>query len=68
MKIDSILQTKSNFVSITEVLLQTFENDIEVYWIAKGFHACALELSADLFKLKEQSFKMLEKEDNTIYK
>lgn len=61
-------QTKSNFVSIAEVLLQTFENDIEVYWIAKEFHSYALVISADLENLKDLSIKLLEKEDTTVYK
>lgn len=60
-------QTRSNFVSIAEVLLQTFDDDIEIYWITKGFHSCALDISADLEQLKESSFKLLEKEDNRVY-
>lgn len=61
------LQTRSNFVSIAEVLLQTFENEIEIYWITKGFHLCTLEISADFEHLKDLSFKLLEKEDNKVY-
>lgn len=54
-------------MSIAEVLLQTFDNDIEIYWLTKGFHACTVELSADFEQLKESSFKLLEKEDSRVY-
>lgn len=61
-------QTKSNFVSIAEVLLySSFESDVEVYWITKGFHSIALDISADLHQLKDLSYKLMEKEDNKVY-
>lgn len=48
--------------------MQTFENDVEIYWITKGFHECALEITSEFSQLKELSLKMLEKEDNVIFR
>lgn len=58
----------ATFIDIAETLLQVFENDVEVYWIAKEFYAFAMEIKEDFPKLKELSFTLLEKEDGTLYK
>lgn len=57
----------ATFIDIAETLLQVFENDVEVYWIAKEFYAFAMEIKEDFPKLKELSFTLLEKEDGTLY-
>lgn len=57
----------SNFVNIVEVLLQTFESDYEVYWVAKEFYAFTVEIQNDFPKLKELTFNLLEKEDAELY-
>lgn len=61
-------QNRCNFVIITEALQHTFQNEVDLYWITKGFYKCALEISRDLVQLKELSYKLLEKENHTIYK
>lgn len=61
-------QNRCNFVIITEALQHTFQNEIDLYWITKGFYKCALEVSRDFVQLKELSYKLLEKENYTIYK
>lgn len=50
-----------------EVLLQTFESDYEVYWVAKEFYAFTVEIQNDFPKLKELTFNLLEKEDAELY-
>lgn len=62
-----MFQNRCNFVNIADVLLQTFDKEVEIYWITKGFYKCALEITNELPQLKELSFRILEKEDNVIY-
>lgn len=63
-----VSQNRCNFVIMTEALQQTFQIDVDLYWITKGFYKCALEISRDFVQLKELSYKLLEKENHTIYK
>lgn len=53
---------------MSEALQQTFQNEVDLYWITKGFYKCALEIPRDFGQLKELSYKLLEKENHTIYK
>lgn len=48
--------------------MQISENDVEVYWIAKGFYQFPLEIARDFVKLKDLTFKLLKKEDHTLYR
>ncbi|EDS33685.1 TBC1 domain family member 7 [Culex quinquefasciatus] len=61
------LQQECSFVNITEVLLQVFENDIEIYWMAKGFHVLSEEIREEMGMLLDLTETILEKEDNGIY-
>lgn len=65
-----ILQLDHTFVDVTEVLngSSISENDVDLYWIAKGFYEITLEISRDFAKLKDLTFTLLEKEDNAIFK
>lgn len=47
---------------MTEALQQTFLNEVDLYWITKGFYNCALEISRDFVQLKDLSYKLLEKD------
>ncbi|XP_055322933.1 TBC1 domain family member 7 [Sitodiplosis mosellana] len=62
------INNRCNFVIMSEALQQTFQNEVDLYWITKGFYKCALEISRDFGQLKELSYKLLEKENHTIYK
>lgn len=61
-------EEQCNFAQIAEVLQQTFENKVDLYWVTKGFYKCALEIVYDFEQLKDLTFKLLEKENNTIYR
>lgn len=64
------LQIDHTFVDITEVLngSSISDNDIDLYWIAKGFYEVTQEISRDFAKLKDLTYMLLEKEDNAIFK
>ena len=55
-------------MDITETLLQVFEDDIEIYWIAKEFFELTKEIESELPKLRELTITLLEKEDINLYK
>lgn len=63
-------QIDHTFVDITEVLngSSISENDVDLYWIAKGFYDITREISRDFAKLKDLTYVLLEKEDNAIFK
>lgn len=60
-------QVESHFCNITEVLLQIFDNDIEIYWMAKGFNDYSQEILEEMGKLSDLTGTILEKEDNGLY-
>lgn len=62
------LQSRSNFVRIAEVLQQTFENKVDLYWLTKGFYNCAMEIMRDFIQLKELTHKLLEEENLALYR
>lgn len=49
-------------------MLEIFDNDVESYWITKGFYELTQEISSDLSKLIDLTQITLEKEDNETYK
>ncbi|XP_058812200.1 TBC1 domain family member 7 [Topomyia yanbarensis] len=61
------LNQDSPFCNITEVLLQIFDNDIEIYWMAKGFHEYSQEILEEMGKLSDLTNTILEKEDNGLF-
>lgn len=64
------LQIDNTFVDITEVLngSSISENDVDLYWIAKGFYDITREISRDFIKMKDLTYVLLEKEDNAMFK
>lgn len=61
-------QNRCNFAIITEALQETFDDKIDLYWIAKGFYKCTLGIASEFSQLKELSYKLLEKENPQIHK
>lgn len=61
-------QNRCNFSIITEALQETFDDKIDLYWIAKGFYKCALGIASEFSQLKELSYKLLEKENPKMHK
>lgn len=64
----SVSQAESSFVTVAEVLTQISDNEVEVYWIAKGFYALTREITNDFAKLRELTVCLLQKQDGTLYK
>lgn len=58
---------ESSFVDITETLLQVFDDDVEIYWIAKEFFEFTKEIKSEFPKLRELTVTLLEKEDIHLY-
>ncbi|XP_017083964.1 TBC1 domain family member 7 [Drosophila eugracilis] len=56
-----------NFIEIVRTLLQIFTDDVETYWIAKGFYKYTRELKKECVKLKEQTQIMLKREDQSLF-
>ncbi|KAH8363537.1 hypothetical protein KR084_011428 [Drosophila pseudotakahashii] len=55
-----------HFIEIVRTLLQIFNDDVETYWIAKGFYKYTRELKKECVKLKEQTQIMLKREDQSL--
>ncbi|KAJ6638197.1 TBC1 domain family member 7 [Pseudolycoriella hygida] len=64
------INVENTFVDITEVLngSSISENDVDLYWIAKGFYNITREISHDFLKMKELTYVLLEKEDHAMFK
>ncbi|XP_016944475.3 TBC1 domain family member 7 [Drosophila suzukii] len=56
-----------HFIEIVRTLRQIFNDDVETYWIAKGFYKYTRELKKECVKLKEQTQIMLKREDQTLF-
>lgn len=67
-KPDIYLQIENGFTLISQSLLQMFEDDTEVYWLAKGFYRCVQQFHQDGPRLVERTKHLLEKEDLSLYK
>ncbi|XP_034130379.1 TBC1 domain family member 7 isoform X2 [Drosophila guanche] len=57
----------THFIEIVRALLQIFTNDVETYWIAKGFYNYTRELKRECPKLKEQTQILLKREDLSLF-
>ncbi|XP_055851903.1 TBC1 domain family member 7 [Episyrphus balteatus] len=64
---DTNINEDNHFVEIAKVLLRMFENDVDVYWIAKEFYELTKVIKAELPKLKELTQTILKREDNLLY-
>lgn len=62
------LQMETGFTLIVQALLQFFEDDTDIFWIGRNFYENIKKFEADIPKLIEISFGMLEKEDPGLYK
>lgn len=58
----------SGIVPISETLLQMYEDDIDVYWLAKGFYNLVQHFGKDIPRLIESTKNLLEKEDQDLYR
>lgn len=58
---------KKGFVPIVQAFNKFFEDDSDIYWMAKKFYDNVLKFEADIPKLIERSHSLLEKEDVSYY-
>lgn len=61
-------QMNHGFIAIAQTLLQIFEDDTDVYWMAKGFYHIVEQFKQDIPKLVERTLLTLEKEDYKLNK
>lgn len=62
------LQIENGFTRVVQALLQFFEDDADIYWIARNFYDYVKKFESDIPKLVEISLNILEKEDFALYK
>jgi len=58
----------SCFLAIIKCLLHFFEDDIDIFWIARRFHGNMVKIQSDIPKLLECTQTLLEKEDPEFYR
>lgn len=59
---------KTGFIPIVQAFYNFFDDDSDIYWLAKNFYDNVLKFEADVPKLVERSYSLLEKEDGLYYK
>lgn len=64
----TIPQTDSNVKLIMQVLLRLFDDDADIFWLGKQFHAFCIKFKPDIPKLVEGAHTLLEKEDIILYR
>lgn len=61
-------QTDDNhFVEIVRTLQKIFDDDVEIYWMAKEFYQYTRELKKECAKLKELTQTLLKREDKMLF-
>ncbi|KAH8243494.1 hypothetical protein KR032_007876 [Drosophila birchii] len=63
----SLQADDTHFIEIVRTLLQIFNDDVDTYWIAKGFYKYTRELKKECSKLKEQTQMLLKREDHPLF-
>lgn len=58
----------SSFVAIVKCLIHFFDDDIDIFWIARKFYDNVLNMKGDIPRLIEVTHNLLEKEDPEFYK
>lgn len=59
---------KKGFIPIVHAFNNFFDDDTDVYWLAKNFYDIVLKFESDIPKLIEISHSLLEKEDISYFK
>ncbi|XP_077286491.1 TBC1 domain family member 7 [Arctopsyche grandis] len=62
------LQMDCGMVPISRTLLQMYDDDVDVYWLAKGFYNFVEQFEKDIPKLIDSTKSLLEKEDQDLYR
>nr|CAI5828651.1 unnamed protein product [Callosobruchus analis] len=58
----------NGFLPIVQSFMQFFDNNIDIYWLAKNFYDNVRKFQADVPKLVERTHILLEREDSAYYK
>lgn len=61
------LQVENGFTLIAQALTNFFDDDTDIFWIAKNLYQYVKKIEGDFPKLIEMSFSLLEKEDALLY-
>lgn len=59
--------TKKGFIPIVQAFSNFFDDETDVYWLAKKFYDNVLKFETDFPKLIEISYSLLEKEDISYF-
>jgi hypothetical protein len=57
-----------NLAKVAAMMMEFFDNDIEVFWVSKAFFNFLSRLAIEMPKLSECTNSLLEKEDADLYK
>lgn len=68
LRYDINLHSEYCFLYIVQAFMQFFEDDVDIYWLARCFYDNIMKFEVDFPKLREASFNLLEREDNILYK
>lgn len=61
------INSPSTFTTIATCLLEVFDNDVETYWICKGFHELTVKIETELPMLISLTQVILEQEDHETH-
>uniref|UniRef100_A0A1B0CL08 TBC1 domain family member 7 n=1 Tax=Lutzomyia longipalpis TaxID=7200 RepID=A0A1B0CL08_LUTLO len=64
----NISTSEHNFIAISETLLQLFDNEVEIYWMAKKIYQITEDIEKDLPKLTTLTNSLLEKNNQDLYR
>lgn len=68
LKFENNLNSSRGFVEIVQFLSPLYKDDVELYWVAKGFYSTIHSFDPDFPKLVENILSFLEKEEYVLYK
>jgi hypothetical protein len=57
-----------SMAAIPKALFYIFDDDLDVYWLARGFFICVEKFRKEIPKLIECTVACLEKEDQQLYR
>ncbi|XP_059612010.1 TBC1 domain family member 7 [Phlebotomus argentipes] len=64
----NISTTEHNFIGISETLLQLFDDEVEIYWMAKKFYEITEDIEKDLPKLITLTTSLFEKNNQELFR
>lgn len=68
LRYDINLKSECSFVLIVQTFMKLFDDDADIYWLAKCFYDNVKKFEADIPKLVEASWNLLKREDLQLHK